>query len=93
MAVFPARDLTGEVGKHFQGTAEERVLQAIRLGQLCLNLFLANQPPGMTPNEARAILHRKQAHRISSTLSYSSVVMARTCENPLRTSSEEWRHR
>jgi len=60
MAVFPVRDLTGEVGKHFQGTAEERVLQAIRLGELCLNLFLANQPPGMTPNEARTILHRNK---------------------------------
>ena len=46
VAVFPVRDLTGEVGKHFHGTAEERVLQAIRLGQLCLNLFLANQASG-----------------------------------------------
>lgn len=60
MAVFPTRDLTEEVSKHFHGTAEERVLQAIRLGQLCLKLFLANQPPGMTPNEARTILRRNK---------------------------------
>ncbi len=58
MTVFPRRDLKEEVSKHFRGTAEERVLQALRLGQLELKLFLANQPPGMKPDEARAILRR-----------------------------------
>jgi hypothetical protein len=62
MAVFPARDLDQEVAKHFQGTPEERILLALRLGREALELFHATLPPGTSLDEAREILRRNK-HR------------------------------
>jgi hypothetical protein len=56
MALLPPRDLDQEVAKHFQGTPEERMRLALRLGQEALKLFHATLPPGTTLAEAREIL-------------------------------------
>ena len=56
MALLPPRDLDQEVAKHFQGTPEERMLLALRLGQEALHLFHATLPAGTTLAEAREIL-------------------------------------
>jgi hypothetical protein len=48
------RDVATEAGKRMAGTTpEERVLQALRLGERCLDLFLATLPPGTQREEAR----------------------------------------
>ena len=62
MASLPARDLEAELAKHFKGTPESRVREALRLGREALDAFLATLPPGTTPAEARAILRRNK-HR------------------------------
>jgi hypothetical protein len=46
--------------KHFQGTAEERMLNALRLGREALAAFHATLPPGTTLNEAREILRQNK---------------------------------
>ena len=56
MALLPPRDLDQEVAKHFQGTPEERMRLALRLGQEALKLLHATLPPGTTLAEAREIL-------------------------------------
>jgi hypothetical protein len=61
------RNLDQEVAKHFQGTAEERILLALRLGREALDVFHTTLPPGTTLDEAREILRRnKQRGRRSS---------------------------
>ena len=60
MASLPARDLQAEVAKHFKGTAEERFLESLRLGQAALDAFHATLPPGTTRGEAREILRRNK---------------------------------
>lgn len=62
MASFAKRDLASEAAKHFRGTAEERILEARRLGEEVLDLFLASQPPGTTRADARRTLQRN-THR------------------------------
>jgi hypothetical protein len=44
MASLPPRDLRAEIDKHFRGTAEERVLAALRLGEESVRLFRAMSP-------------------------------------------------
>ena len=56
------RTLASEVAKHFRGTPGERIMQAARLGEEALTLFLAMQPAGMSREEAREILRRNK-HR------------------------------
>jgi hypothetical protein len=60
LALLPPRDLQQEVAKHFQGTPEERMLLALRLGREALELFHAALPPGTTLDEAREILRRNK---------------------------------
>ena len=60
MARLPRRDLAAEVAKHFRGTAEERVLLALDLGQRALDVFLATLPPGTTRVQAAAITRRNK---------------------------------
>jgi hypothetical protein len=60
MARLPRRDLVAEVAKHFRGTAEERVLLALDLGQQGLDVFLAALPPGTTRLQAAAIARRNK---------------------------------
>jgi hypothetical protein len=60
MACLPRRDLAAEVAKHFRGTAEERVLLALDLGQQALDVFLAALPPGSTRLQAAAIARRNK---------------------------------
>ncbi len=60
MATLPVHDLEAEVAKHFQGTPEERILGALRLGQETVALFLASLPEGTKAAEARAILRRNK---------------------------------
>ncbi|MBI4516813.1 MAG: hypothetical protein HY699_13460 [Deltaproteobacteria bacterium] len=62
MARLPRRDLTEDLAKHFRGTAEERVLLALRLGQEGLDLFLATLPPG-TPRARAAAIAQRNTHR------------------------------
>ena len=62
MSRFAPRDLASEAAKHFQGTPGERILQAARLGEEALALFLAMQPRAMSRAEAREILRRNK-HR------------------------------
>ncbi|HJQ99054.1 MAG TPA: hypothetical protein VJ826_12145 [Candidatus Polarisedimenticolaceae bacterium] len=62
MASLPPRDLRAEVAKHFKGTPEERLREALRLGRAELEAFLATLPPGTTRTQAREIL-RKNKHR------------------------------
>jgi hypothetical protein len=59
MALRP-RDLDDEIAKHFQGTPESRVLEALRLGQEMLDAFLATLPPGTSRLEAAEILSRNK---------------------------------
>jgi hypothetical protein len=60
MARLPRRDLAAEVAKHFRGTAEERVLRALDLGQQALDVFLAALPPGTARLHAAAIARRNK---------------------------------
>lgn len=62
MSRFAQRDLASEAAKHFQGTPGERIIQAVRLGEEALTLFLAMQPGDMSRAEAREILRRNK-HR------------------------------
>ncbi len=59
---LPRRSIDDLVAKHFQGTPEQRVVQAWRLGREALEIFLATQPPGTTREEALRIL-RRNTHR------------------------------
>jgi len=69
MARFPRRDLASEASKHFQGTPEERILAARRLGEEALDHYLASQPPGITREQARRLLQRnKNRGRLHSTV-------------------------
>jgi hypothetical protein len=62
MGSLPPRDLQAEIAKHFKGTPEERLREALRLGKAELDTFLATLPPGTTRAEARDILRRNK-HR------------------------------
>jgi hypothetical protein len=57
-----ARDLASEIRKHFQGTPEERILQAMRLGQQALDIFQATLAPGTSRAAAREIMQRNKRH-------------------------------
>ncbi|MFN7986944.1 MAG: hypothetical protein U0529_05695 [Thermoanaerobaculia bacterium] len=49
------RDLSAEAARHSRGrTPEERIAEALRMGETCLDVFLAALPPGTTREEARA---------------------------------------
>jgi hypothetical protein len=60
MAQLPPRDLRAEVQRHFWGTAEQRILAALQLGEQMLDLFLATQPPGVSREQARRLLQRNR---------------------------------
>lgn len=60
MSSLPPRDLTTEVAKHFQGTPESRVRDALRLGEEALDAFMQALPPGTSREEAREILSRNK---------------------------------
>ncbi len=62
MSQLVRRDLASEAAKRFQGTPGERIIQAARLGEEALTLFLAMQPGDMSRAEAREILRRNK-HR------------------------------
>lgn len=47
VATIASRPLRG-------GTAEQRIAEALRMGEACLDVFLAALPPGTTRDEARA---------------------------------------
>ncbi|HYN42499.1 MAG TPA: hypothetical protein VE129_12020 [Thermoanaerobaculia bacterium] len=47
------RDLDAEVAKFFNGTPDERVARALRLGRQGVDVFLASLPPG-TPRSVAA---------------------------------------
>jgi hypothetical protein len=55
------RDLQDEIQPRFQDTAAERMLLAQRLGKRCVAIFLATQPSGLRPEDARRILQRNKA--------------------------------
>ncbi len=59
---LPKRDLAVEVAKHFKGTPQERVADALRAGEEALQLFLATLPAG-TPREAALDILRRNKHR------------------------------
>lgn len=59
---LPKRDLAAEVAKHFKGTPEERVADALRAGEEALQLFLATLPAG-TPRTAALDILRRNKHR------------------------------
>jgi hypothetical protein len=52
--------LQAEVAKHFKGTPESRVREALRLGEDALDAFMQALPPGTTREEAREILSRNK---------------------------------
>jgi len=60
MATFPPRNLAAEVAKHFHGTPEQRILQALRLGRESVTLYLATLPPTTTWSEAAERLRRNR---------------------------------
>jgi hypothetical protein len=62
MAQFLPRSLATELRKHFHGTAGERILTAVRLGQQALDLYLATLPPGTSRADARRTMQRR-THR------------------------------
>lgn len=48
------RDVAAEAARSSTGTTpEQRVAQALRLGEVCLDVFLASLPRGTTREEAR----------------------------------------
>ncbi len=48
------RDVTAEASKYAtRTTPEQRVAEALRLGELCLDVYLASLPPGTAREEAR----------------------------------------
>jgi len=57
---LPPRDLDDEIAKHFKGTPQSRVQEALRLGQEMLDAFLRNLPPGTSRLEALEILSRNK---------------------------------
>ena len=60
MSSLPERDLQAEVAKHFRGTPESRVIDALRLGQEMLDAFLNTLPAGTTRHEAIEIMRRNK---------------------------------
>ena len=47
------RDVTTDASRPFRGrTAEQRIAEALRMGEACLEVFLAALPPGTTRDEA-----------------------------------------
>ncbi len=60
MSSSPQRDLKAEVAKHFKGTPESRVRDALRLGEEALDAFLQALPPGTSREQAREILSRNK---------------------------------
>ena len=49
------RDVRTDAVRPFQGlTAEQRIAEALRMGEACLDVYLAALPPGTTRAEARA---------------------------------------
>ena len=49
------RDAATAASRPFRGrTAEQRIAEALRMGEACLDVFLAALPPGTTREEARA---------------------------------------
>jgi hypothetical protein len=61
MALLPPRDLQAEINKHFRGTAEERILVALRLGNEAVELFRACSPD-IPADQVRVTLQRNK-HR------------------------------
>ena len=48
------RDVATQAARHATGaTPQERVAAALRMGELCLDVFLASLPEGTTREEAR----------------------------------------
>ena len=67
------RDLAGEVGRHFQGTPEQRVTSALDLGRRSLEVFLSTLPPGTSRGDAVERLRRvKQSGRRPSRVAQGS---------------------
>lgn len=61
------RDLAAEVSKHFRGTPEERVRQALALGRDLFEMYLGTLPPGTSRAEAaRRMSVRTHAGRRAS---------------------------
>lgn len=60
MSTLPTRDLKDELAKHFKGTPDSRVREALRLGEEALDAFMRTLPPGTTRAEAREILSRNK---------------------------------
>ena len=54
------QDFDAELAKHFQGTPETRVREALRLGEEALDALLKTLPPGTTRDEAREIFTRNK---------------------------------
>lgn len=49
------RDAATNASRPLRGrTAEERITEAFRMGEACLDVYLAALPPGTTREEARA---------------------------------------
>jgi len=57
---LPPRDLDAEIAKHFKGTPQSRVPEALRLGQEMLDAFLRNLPPVTSRLTALEILSRNK---------------------------------
>ena len=48
------RDVTKDASRPSHGrTAEQRIAEALRMGEACLDVYLAALPPGTTREEAR----------------------------------------
>ncbi len=62
MGTFPQRDLRSEAEKQFHGTAEQRILTALRLGRRALEFYLATLPAGTAPASARLAMQHNM-HR------------------------------
>jgi urease accessory protein UreF len=62
------RDLEAEVRKHFQGTPEERMKQALEMGASLFELYLSMQPPGTSRRAAeeriRSTTHQGRRSRV-----------------------------
>jgi len=49
------RDVTTDATRALRGLSpEQRIAEAIRMGEACLDVYLAALPPGTTRDEARA---------------------------------------
>ena len=62
MAQLAPRDVAAEVVKHFHGTPEDRIRQALQLGTQAIDLFTATLPAG-TPRAVAADMLRRNKHR------------------------------